>query len=254
MKTTIRAALPVIYLCLFALSNSAQGFESAPYFPLHVGDYWNYNAWIKTGPRTSLPLIGLAPNSKKAGTKTVKIKSGDLFNGTRSVQADSKYSWDPMREISDLTNNFEGITLYAINREPNGGVSCEPFTRPLRYLPPAVELGMTYRANGDFPCGAGGQRWLFHWEVKIKVINFEEVTVPAGKFKSLKVERSVEYNYTLDPRLKQTDIDTIWLVDHVGVVKAQGRIVNSGSLGLVSEHAEELISTSLYGTRPVPLN
>ena len=254
MRNIMRDSLVAVWLSFLALSSAACAFESAPYFPLNGGDLWNYKAWIKTGPRISLPFIGLPPNSRKDGTKTITLKSGPLFKDIRSVQVDSKFSWDPVRELFDLTNNREGITLYAINRQPNGGITCEPFTQPLHYLPPHVELGQTYQANAEFYCGAGGQRLQFRWDIKIKLVGFEPVTVPLGKFNALKIERSVEYNYTLDPSMKQTDIDTIWLVEHIGVVKAKGRVVNSSSLGLISEHEEELLSTTLYQTRPPALN
>jgi len=254
MTNIFRVSQAAVWLSLLLLSSTAQAFESAPYFPLRGGDLWNYKAWIKTGPRISLPFIGLPPNSRKDGTKTITLKTGPLYKNVRSVQADSKSSWDPVRELYDLNNNSEGITLYAIDRQPNGGLICEPFTQPLRYLPPLVELGQTYQASADFYCGAGGQRFLLHWDVKIKLVGFETVTVPLGKFKALKIERSVEYNYTLDPNMKQTDIDTIWLVEQIGLVKSKGRVVNSASLALINEHEDELISTTLYGVRPAAIN
>lgn len=254
MTKIFRASQAAVWLNLLLLSSVAHAFESAPYFPLSGGDTWNYKAWIKTGPRIGLPFLGMPPNSRKDGTKTITLKSGPLYKNVRSVQADSKSSWDPVRELYDLSNTNEGITLYAIDRQPNGGLICEPFTQPLRYLPPLVELGQSYQASAEFYCGAGGQRFLLHWHVKIKLLGFESVTVPLGQFKALKIERSVEYNYTLDPSLKQTDIDTMWLVEHIGMVKSKGRAVNSSSLALISEHEDELISTTLYGVRPAAIN
>ena len=230
---------------LMVLAAPALAFESAPYFPLSAGQQWIYKSRIQTGPRTSLPFIGLNANSRRDGTKTIVTKSGDIYNDIRTTLIDSNNSWDAVHELFHYRNDFEGITLHFYDRQPSGGIQCGPLLQALKYLPPLVELGLTYRSEASIPCSGSGFNWIIKWDVTIKLLGYEQVKVPAGTFDALKMERTVVYNYSTDMRLKQTDFDRLWLAQGIGVVKAEGRVTNHQTKEVIDTHGDELISTSL---------
>jgi hypothetical protein len=183
-------------LALDAFAEKPKSKPSADYFPLRVGDSWTYRN-TEAGGYT---LKVLSEEPQEGGTVRFVV---ELLSG---VKMDRTYS---------KANGW--VLFHAENYPEHEGLqaTCDP---PKQLLPNPLVVGQKWEWSGkDDPTQ------VEHRESN-RVVGVETVTVPAGKFRAMKVVSEITGAST-------ALIRTSWYADGVGLVKTMsvGDQVNYGS-------------------------
>ncbi|HMG05455.1 MAG TPA: hypothetical protein VK581_08340 [Chthoniobacterales bacterium] len=182
-------ALPIIALTLFvcAISVAAKKLNpvAADYFPLRVGDFWTYHS---TTSATEYSLKVLSEEKQADGT----IRS--LVETSAGVKVQTWYS-KPV-----------GWVLMHEERYPEHEALVAKYEPPRQYLQNPLVAGTKWEWTGkDYT--------FTDIHEKNKVVGFEKVTVPAGKFRAMKVVSLVAAG-------KAGMTKTYWYAEGVGLVKS----------------------------------
>lgn len=179
-----------------------------PYYPVVMGASYTYN-------------------SSNAGyTSTITSVREDGFTVTHTIAGSAQtHEWECLPEgLVDLSNpigdafetTVEGITL-------TGDTSVTGVT-----IPASISVGdkWTQTYVGTMDAQELGGALDFSLTVNYSVVGEEEVTVPAGTFKALKLNNTMESNFILKaagvsmPLYTYSATSTTWVVENIGIVKS----------------------------------
>jgi len=158
---------------------------AADYFPLRVGDTWTYR-------------------NTEAGGYTWKVQSeephaGGLVRYTVEVLSGVK--------ILKVFSKADGWILFHGDNYPEHEGLQASYDPPKQYLPNPLVVGQKWEWSGQDPT------LVDHREAS-RVVGVETVTVPAGKFRAMKVVSEVTNGGGLLTK-------TAWYADGVGLVKTE---------------------------------
>jgi hypothetical protein len=180
MRVQMQAAFYVTTCLLLAATASSAGDKKTPdYYPLQVGNSWSFR--VKVGDQEGVVVSRVARIDKDADGKPLAVLEAES-NG--KVVAS-----EHLRQTAD------GIFRYR-----NNGVEISP---PLCLLKFPVKSGDKW----DGPINSGKEKGTFAAEAKE-----EDVEVPAGKFKAIKVSIRLE-------SMGQVVNTAYWFVADTGFVK-----------------------------------
>ena len=170
--------------------------SSADYFPLRVGDSWTYR------------------NTEEGGY-TLKVVSEEPQEG-----APARFVVELSSEVKILHtfSKKDGWVLLHFERYPEHEGLEAKYEPPKQYLPNPMTAGQKWEWSGADPTQA-------RFTEKSTVAGIEEVTVPAGKFRAMKIITVVSGGSV--PKTQ-----TLWYADGVGLVKSttEGGQIKYGSV------------------------
>src|SRR5437763_3284498 len=194
-KLRLPAAILVGLLCLGAKAETKKTKPPGDYFPLRVGDSWTYRNSEEGG--YTLTVLREEPQVAGPGWFVVELSSGV--------------------KILNVFSKAEGwVWLHAERYPEHEGLEMK-YDPPKQYLPNPLVLGQKWEWSGKDPTQ------MEHRE-KNRVVGFYNITVPAGKFRAIKIVSEVTGGAI--PMTK-----TYWYADGVGLVKTitEGGQVTYGS-------------------------
>jgi hypothetical protein len=191
----------VLLLATWAFGSAASGKKPKPektpadYFPLRVGDSWTYRNSEEGG--YTLKVLSEEPQNDAASRFVVELSSGV--------------------KILNIFSKVEGWVLLHAERYPEHEGLEAKYDPPQQYLPNPLAVGQKWEWSGKDPTQV-----LFN--EKNTVAGIEEVKVPAGKFRAVKVISVVSGGAI--PKTK-----TSWYAEGVGLVKSttEGGQIKYGS-------------------------
>jgi hypothetical protein len=189
-------ALVTLFLALTAFgAKPKEPKAAADYFPLRVGDSWTYRNTEEGG--YTWKVLSEEPKEGSAIRYVVEVRSGVIIQNVFSKTT----GWVLFHSESYLEH--EGLKA-----------TYEP---PKQYLPNPLVAGQKWEWAGKDPTQ------VEHHESS-RAVGFENVTVPAGKFRAMKVVSEISGGSSLMTR-------TNWYADGVGLVKSttQGGQIKYGS-------------------------
>ncbi len=156
----------------------------APAPRLRVGDRWRYERINRYNDErlgeTTMQVLALAPRLRIAVDG-----AGVGPGGSEEVYAEP---WRILQEPGyDLVQVFE---------------------TPQPLLPARLEAGAGERYAGRYRI-AGAEEW-FQWSVAVSAVRWEAVTVPAGRFEALRVERQIAFTHSDLWRVQSERHETLW--------------------------------------------
>jgi len=180
--------LPTIALTVFLLANTADSAKPKPaagdYFPLRVGDSWNYR--------------------HTTGESEYSLK---VLSEEKQPDGSTRY----------LVEMLSGVKILSWNSKPAGWVLLHHQGYPehegleAKYDPPKQILQNPLVAGTKWEW-QGKDHTQMEFVEKYQVVGFENVTVPAGKFRAMKVVCEVAGGARMTR--------TYWYADGVGLVKS----------------------------------
>jgi hypothetical protein len=185
---TIRA-LSVLAVGLLFLEPVAFGGKQktskapADYFPLRVGDSWTYRNTEEGG--YTLKVLSEEPQQNGPVRYVVELRSGVIIQNVYSKAA----GW---------------VLFHSENYPEHEGLKAT-YEPPRQYLPVPLVAGQKWEWNGKDPTQV-------EYREKSRVVGPETVSVPAGKFRAMKV--------TTEITGFSTKVRTNWYADGVGLVKS----------------------------------
>lgn len=193
--------LTAIVLATLALGASAAAAKRKPakteadYFPLRVGDSWTYRNTEEGG--YTLKVLSEEPQEGGPARYVVELRSGVIIQNVFSKAG----GWVLFHAQSYLEH--EGLKA-----------TYEP---PKQYLPNPLVVGQKWEWSGSDPTQAERRE-------SSRTVGFENVTVPAGKFRAMKVITEITGGSMPKTR-------TNWYAEGVGLVKSatEGGQIKYGS-------------------------
>src|SRR6266404_6124216 len=193
--------LAAITLAALVLASGAAARKPKPtkpdadYFPLRVGDSWTYR-------------------NSESGGYTLKVLSEEPQEG-----ATVRYVVELRSEviIQNVFSKVAGWVFHHAESYPEHEGLKAIYDPPKQYLPNPPVAGQKWEWTGKDPTQTERHE-------KNRVVRFENITVPAGKFRAMKVMSEV--SGASIPMIK-----TNWYADGVGLVKAttEGGQIKYGS-------------------------
>ena len=157
---------------------------AADYFPLRVGDSWTYRNTADDSQYT-LKVLAEEPDSSGVTRYQVELRAGAIV-------------------LKLFSKTDQWVLLHAERYTEHEGLEAK-YEPPKNYLPNPLKPGFKWSWNGhDYTQSEVSE--------KSEVIGFESVTVPAGKFKAMKVVSQVTGGSALMTK-------TYWYAEGVGLVK-----------------------------------
>ena len=197
---TIRAfsliAFAILLLAAIALGRKPREPKAtADYFPLRVGDSWTYRNTEEGG--YTWKVLSEEPQENGPARYVVEVRSGVV--------------------IQNVFSKDGGWILFHAESYPEHEGLKATYDPPKQYLPNPLVAGQKWESTGKDPTQ------VEHHESS-RVVGFENVTVPAGKFRAMKVVSEVSGSGSPLTR-------TNWYADGVGLVKSttQGGQIKYGS-------------------------
>jgi hypothetical protein len=180
--------LPTIALAVFLLTNTTNAAKPKPaagdYFPLRVGDSWNYR---HTSGESEYSLKVLSEEKQPDGSSRYEV---ELLSGVKIISWFSKPS---------------GWVLLHWQRYPEHEGLEAKYEPPKQYLQNPLVAGTKWEWQGK-------DHTQTEFIEKNQVVGFENVTVPAGKFRAMKVVTGVSGGARMTK--------TYWYAEGVGLVKS----------------------------------
>ena len=216
MPSTLRAAAVAVFLGLPVV---CPGQTDTPVTKpdVKVGDSWTYRRmdyWANKP--TATREIRVAHASDRAIQIVVSEPGGREFDET-------------------YTPDWNAVATSRANFNPHSG-----------WLKFPLQVGATYKLAYEMEFGAA-RNWRVRQEHTVKVLGWEEIVVPAGKFRALKIETEGEFR-RLDTSAAGTAKYTIWYVPEVKRwVKFMYEDVTAvgGPRGANNKFGEELVEFKL---------
>lgn len=181
---TIAAALLVTVALAFAAKKPTEAKPQPDYFPLHAGDSWTYRNSEEGG--YTLKVLREEPQEGGAVRYVVEFLSGV--------------------KIENVFSKVDGWVLFHAESYPEHEGLQATYDPPKQYLPNPLVAGQKWEWSGKDPTQ------VEHHE-RNHVVGLESITVPAGKFRAMKVISEVTGGAI--PMTK-----TCWYADGVGLVKS----------------------------------
>lgn len=157
---------------------------AADYFPLRVGDSWTYRNTEAGG--YTLKVVSEEPQGNGPTRYVVELTSG--------------------AKIINTFSKVEGWVLFHSENYPEHEGLQATYDPPKQYLPNPLVVGREWRWSGKDPTQSEHQE-------SSRVVAVEEVTVPAGKFRAMKVVTEITGGGAAKTRSN-------WYADGVGLVKS----------------------------------
>ena len=203
----------VLLIALAFASHSASAQESVPKPGVKAGDTWTYQRFDKKTDKVPLYYTLTATFSDRGAIHGVYTYSG----GRRETDADWTDEWNQVsRSDGGVFNGDSGLFRF-------------PF-----------QVGKEYKVSYDLMLPRRGAFRVFHQRL-VKVVGWEEIAVPAGKFKALRIDANGTYQRQ-DRSLTGDVTVSYWYVPHVKRwVKVTFQDRNSLD-GLTEDGAEELLT------------
>jgi hypothetical protein len=200
-------------LLLVPLSGTAQ----VPLPDVKVGDRWIYQRM-----------------DYDAGRRRGKYQMRVVFAERGVIQVVSTQSWKDGEEDTTYTAEWNAVTVPGRVFNPHTGW----FKFPL-------QVGATYSAAFDVMFPKKGEGAESRNEREVKVVGWEEVVVPAGKFRALKIVSEGRFQ-RLDKGFSGSSRNVIWYVPEV---RRWAKIVTetrpAGGRGKGEHSGEELVEYKL---------
>jgi hypothetical protein len=195
------ATIVAVFLATWVLGSAASGKKpkaekTAPdCFPLRVGDSWTYRNSEEGG--YTLKVLSEEPQTGSPPHYVV-----ELLSGVKILRVFSK---------------VEGWVLFHSENYPEHEGLQASYDPPKQYLPNPLVVGQKWEWNGKDPTQV-------EYRERSRVDAAEEVTVPAGKFRAMKVVTEVTGGSTAKTVTK-------WYAEGVGLVKSttEGAQIKYGS-------------------------
>ena len=156
---------------------------TADYFPLRVGDSWTYRNTEEGG--YTWKVLSEEPHEGEPARYVVEVLSGV--------------------KIHNIFSKANGWVLFHGESYPEHEGLKATYEPPKQYLPNPLVAGQKWEWTGKDPTQVERHE-------RSRVIGFENITVPAGKFRAMKVESEISGASAPITR-------TSWYADGVGLVK-----------------------------------
>ena len=208
-----RPSARILLLALAFGSLSAIAQESVPKPGVIAGDTWTYQVFDKKKDKVPRYYTLTATFSDRGAIHGVYSYSG----GGRETDADWTDEWNQVsRSDGGVYNGDQGIFQF-------------PF-----------QVGKEYKVNYDLMLPRRGAFRVFHQRL-VKAVGWEEITVPAGKFKALRIDANGTFQRQ-DRSLTGDVTVSYWYVPKVKRwVKVTFQDRNSID-GITEDGAEELLT------------
>jgi len=198
--STIRASSLIAFATLL-LASTALGRRpkepktTADYFPLRVGDSWTYRNTEEGG--YTWKVLSEEPQEGGPVRYVVEVRSGVV--------------------IQNVFSKAGGWVLFHAESYPEHEGLKATYEPPKQYLPSPLVAGQKWEWSGKDPAQVERHE-------AYRVVGLENITVPAGKFRAMKVISEISSGAT--PMTK-----TYWYADGVGLVKTttEGGQIKYGS-------------------------
>lgn len=197
MQNVKVVVLTIIFFIVSAAT--ALSYDLEDYFPLSVGNSWNY--LIKEGENVS--------------QKTMKIESEETIEGVETTKITSLEGENDYAYITTDSKGIKILKSYDKNEDEN-----TIFNPPKLFLPKNIEVGDTiedstasvvYLKNEEI-------KETEQENIKITLESIEDVEVAAGKFSNC-LKLLITSNWKEGIGDYGTDSSTLWLAEGVGIVK-----------------------------------
>ena len=185
----LRRTVIVVALGIFLLAPVGYGKKTkttkADYFPLRVGDSWTYR-------------------NTEAGGYTWKVLNEEQHEGEAV-----RYIVEVLSgaKILNTFSKTDGWVLFHQESYPEHEGLQATYDPPKQYLPNPLVVGQKWESSGKDPTQ------MEHRESS-RVVGVETVTVPAGKFRAMKVVSEIANGGALMTK-------TSWYADGVGLIKTE---------------------------------
>jgi hypothetical protein len=205
-KAFVNSIVAAIVSCAWAWQASAQQFGAGAYMPLVPGTAWVYLSGTGTVVRQVAPSL---------------IPIGGVI--TTPVQAS-------FGDIDYFTNDQNGLRWHAqLSLSAPGTVVFTPF----RFVAATFSVGDSYLSSGTIslngqPAGT--------YSGSSFVAGVETITVPAGRFQTIRVQRSISMFFSNGT--SGSDNSTFWVAENIGPVQMNfsSNVLGSGFHQLVSSN------------------
>jgi hypothetical protein len=181
-----RRRLVTASLLIFPALCAAQAEAPVPLPEVKVGDRWVYQRM-----------------DYDAGRRRGKYETRVVFAERGVIQMVSSQSWKEGEEDTTYTAEWNAVTVPGRVFNPHTGW----FKFPL-------QAGATYQAAFDVMLPKKGEGAESKNQRTVKVMGWEEVVVPAGKFRALKIVSEGEFR-RLDKGQSGTSRNVIWYVPEI---------------------------------------
>jgi hypothetical protein len=193
---------------------SARAFDLLQYFPTSEGAQWQYR------------YSESSTEGGCTGTRTVKVDSESFSQAmflTTAPQADKCSGIRPFPEFVGITETLDtNMVAYRLVARAAGSEqgSTLRWAGPLLFMPTYSNVFQTFSSAGTVTEARGEEVRSASYTATVKVVGLEEVTVPAGKFKSTVHLQLIERrSYSAPVPTRVVERTDRWLARGVGVVR-----------------------------------
>jgi len=189
-------------------------------------------AWLALPAGCSIqPLFPLRGNALPAGTVLPELRAPGLglhwqyrvFNMYNSEQLDTvREEITAVEPLITITRQSlqrgelpsELHSRWGLVRQDPIWESVQTYDRPLPIWPQSWVLGTTESIHTEYRPGTASYRqWI---NVQSRVTGFEQVTVGAGVFNTLRIDKIIRLNHQDSSRTNYLRTDTLWLAPEIG--------------------------------------
>ena len=127
------------------------------------------------------------------------------------------------------------------------------FEAPMPVVPPGARAGQSLASRTRYRSEYSSQP--LDWAQRLRVLGWERVTVPAGTFDALRIEKLVDYRHPDFFRYLPERVDTLWYAPEVGRwVQREwtGTYMPGSPTGRSGRAREERTRWALTGWQPAP--
>lgn len=165
------------------------GADPLPVPTLGVGDRWSW----RLVNRYNGGSMGELTETVTAVTPEIRIR---VEGGGAPAPLAERYA-DPWRVVEETT--FEHPVTFDV---------------PMPLVPPAARPGAAISTSGRYtsPFGSG----TYAWQQRLRAVRWERITVPAGTFDALRIDRLVNLEHPDRFRYFAERTDVLWVSPQVG--------------------------------------
>lgn len=225
-------------------------FNTVDFFPLPTSATWNYSGTVDINSTHATGATGLMTstgNQVQAGATFTDLSLA-VSGGSQTTGVVFRAGFTPL----GLRFGLEKLTVDGNTAENEFGVG-------YRFLPPTIDEGVAYGYGRSFSgMDTPGATWTGFASGNVQVGTAASITVPAGTFTAIKVERQGTFNLSGNRQgggaaftASGTRDESMWLVMGVGIVKYSLSINESFSDAPTLDYATDLDltgATLLNGT------
>lgn len=246
----------VVLLAACGFSASAGAFDLLQYFPTREGAKWEYRYSESStkGGCTGTRLVSVGSESFDQATLVTTAPQADKCSGVR-----------PFPEFAGSTDTYNtNIIAYRLvaRAAQDADGSTVRWVTPLLFMPTYSNVFQTFSSAGTVIEARGEEQVRSaSYSATVKVVGLEDVTVPAGTFKSTVHLQLIErrtYTTQQQPPVRIVERTDRWLARGVGVVRVRMEVLVNGErqansqLQLVNAEVPRLPTELQDQTAPVP--